>query len=142
MLKLISVLVLVVAVFSPGCSTTKDAVRNGKSDVVDCAKKEAIERAAEFAPALELLLQRSTTDDGKLDLPTLETATESLSDLGWCAVEKTFARAFVAATSALQSGSPQSSAHGASPAALLHGLAELRARQRAGKQYVNVTAGE
>ena len=136
-MKLIALLVTLFALSA--CPRAKDAAGNGAGDVIDCATEEAVERVAEYAPALELLLQRSTSDGGMLDVPTLEKATQSLKSIGWCAVEKTFSRALSEATK-VAAGGPQSSELVADPAELQLTLQTLRARLQAGKRFVNVEA--
>ena len=125
--------VMIAAIAGAGCSGAKATGRHLVGTAVDCAAPAALEATKQYGPAVEQLLQRSTSSEGQVDVPSLEQATVGfLADTGWCVVENV-AASFLSRLPL--PGAPQSSPLSADPEELKRALGAIRASRYGGKTF-------
>jgi hypothetical protein len=115
------------------CRTLKGEGKAIAGNVVDCAAKEAVKLSRQLEPMVDQLFQRARGQDGKIDWPSVELATEKLEPLAWCAAENTVARWLKKSTDAVTD--VQSSELVADKANLDYGFAELREKRFPGVKF-------
>lgn len=117
-----------------GCATAKAIGKTTTGDVVTCTTSDRERIYAQFGPTMEQAIQRATGMDGKIDLPSLETITKSLTADGWCVVERTAGRLIAAALAKID-GSPQSAAAPIDARDLAAKVASLRVAKFGATQF-------
>lgn len=120
--------------------TGRDAARAGAATVVDCASKQALAATHQYGPTVEQLLAGATTNEGKLDRPTLEQATKGfLAETGWCVVENVVAAALARLP---LPGAPQASPLALNAEDAKDALGAIRAARYAGQAFKPAVGGQ
>jgi hypothetical protein len=114
------------------CAWLKSEAKESSQTVVDCTVVQAKKLTTELSPTFAQLLTRATGGDGKIDWPSIDDATRSLSELGWCALENTVARLV---REIPLKGGPQSSPLPMGYDELMHGMAALRHKRFEGVAF-------
>lgn len=116
-----------------GCSSAQGVGRELGASAIDCATDAALDATKQFGPTVEQVLQRATSSEGSIDLPSLEDATRGFAAAtGWCVVENVVAAALARLP---LPGAPRSSALQAEPEELKRALGAIRASRYAGKTF-------
>lgn len=132
-------LALVTAVSMVGCPGVGGAGKRLVGTAIDCAAPAALEATKQYAPAVEQLLQRSTSSEGAVDQTSLEDATKGfLAETGWCVVENVVASAL---SRLPLPGAPKASPLAADPEELKRTLGAIRASRYQGKTFKPAVGG-
>lgn len=119
---------------STGCATAKVIGKTAAGDVVACTTSDRERIYAQFGPTMEQAFQRAIGMDGKIDLPSLESVTKSLTADGWCVVERTAGQIIAAALAKIH-GSTQSAAAPIDAQDLAAKIASLRVAKFGATQF-------